>query len=60
MTAEELKAYLDALPVDDEPLTDSDRQAIEEARRDIASGDVLTSAQLREALGLAAEQDSDT
>lgn len=38
-------------PVDDEPLTDEDRQAIEEGRQDIAAGRVVSNDQIRRILG---------
>jgi hypothetical protein len=42
MTSEELAAYLAALPVDDEPLTDEDIAAIEAGRLAIEHGDFAT------------------
>ena len=38
-------------PLDDEPLTDEDRQAIEEGRQDIAAGRVVSNDQIRRMLG---------
>jgi len=52
---QELEAYLASLPVDDEPLTAEEVARIEQGKRDIAAGRVLTSEQLR--VELAAERD---
>ncbi len=40
-------------PADDEPVTDEERRAVEEARAEAERGDVLTTAQLRRSLGIA-------
>jgi len=39
-------------PVDDEPLTEEDLKALEEADEDIRRGDVLATEELRRKLGL--------
>ncbi len=39
-------------PEDDEPLTDEDRKAIDEGRRDIAAGRGISDSQVRRKLGL--------
>jgi hypothetical protein len=39
-------------PVDDEPLTEEDIKALEEADEDIRRGDVMTTDELRRKLGL--------
>ena len=39
-------------PEDDEPLTDEDRKAIDEGRRDIAAGRGISDSQIRRKLGL--------
>ena len=46
---------LDAIrsaPVDDEPLTDEDREAIEEAQRDLDAGNRVSDPEIRADLGL--------
>jgi hypothetical protein len=42
---------LDAAPLDDEPLTADDLEAIEEARKDIAAGRCVSLEELRRELG---------
>jgi len=39
-------------PVDDEPLTEEDVKALEEADEDIRRGDVMTTEELKRRLGL--------
>jgi hypothetical protein len=39
-------------PVDDEPLTEEDIKALEEADEDIRRGDVMTTEELKRRLGL--------
>ena len=39
-------------PVDDEPLTDEDREAIQEGRREIAAGHGIPNERIRRKLGL--------
>ena len=39
-------------PVDDEPLTDEDRAAIDEAQRDLDAGNRVSDAQIRADLGI--------
>ena len=39
-------------PVDDKPLTDEDRKAIDEAQRDLDAGNRVSDAQIRADLGL--------
>jgi hypothetical protein len=39
-------------PLDDEPETDDERAAVDEAKADIAAGRVLTTEQVRRSLGL--------
>jgi hypothetical protein len=39
-------------PVDDEPLTEEDNEALEEADEDIRCGDVMATQELRRRLGL--------
>jgi hypothetical protein len=39
-------------PVDDEPLTEEDIKALEEADEDIQRGDVMTTEELKRRLGL--------
>jgi hypothetical protein len=39
-------------PEDDEPLTDADREALEEGRRALAEGDVVSDEELRAELGI--------
>jgi len=46
-----LVGRLDAAPLDDEPLTDEDREAIREAREDFAAGRVVSLEELRRELG---------
>jgi hypothetical protein len=46
-----VRALMDA-PKDDEPLTDEDRVALEEAQAAIEAGDVVSDEALREELGL--------
>lgn len=43
---EDMQRYLDALPVDEEPLTESEREARAEGLADIAAGRVLTHEQV--------------
>lgn len=42
---------LDNAPLDDEPLTEADRQAIEEARLEFERGEWFTDAQIRREFG---------
>ena len=44
-----LRAFMNA-PEDDEPLTDEDRAAIEEAKEDLAAGRVMSHEELRRRL----------
>ena len=46
-----LRALMSA-PEDDEPLSDADREALEEGRRARAAGDVVTDEELRAELGI--------
>lgn len=46
-----LRALMNA-PEDDEPLTDADREALEEGRRALDAGDVVSHEELRKAIGL--------
>jgi hypothetical protein len=46
-----LARRLDAAPLDDEPLTADDLEAIEEARKDIAAGRSVSLEELRRELG---------
>jgi hypothetical protein len=46
-----LRALLEA-PPDDEPETDEERRAVQEAREDLARGEVRTLAEVRRALGV--------
>jgi len=46
-----LRALMNA-PEDDEPLSDEDREALEEGRRALAEGDVVTDEELSAELGL--------
>lgn len=46
-----LKSLLDA-PVDDEPLTESDIAALQEAREDIAAGRIISAKELYRELGI--------
>ena len=43
---------LQSAPEEDEPITDEEREAIEEAERAIADGDVVSDAYVRSKLGL--------
>ena len=45
------EAFLNA-PLDDEPLTEEDKQAIKEAKEDIAAGRVKSLKELKKELGL--------
>ena len=45
------KAFLDA-PVDDEPITEADKIALQEAREDIAAGRLIPAKELYKELGL--------
>ena len=49
---EALQRALEAAPLDDEPLTEEDREAIREARRDVAAGHTVLLSELRRELGL--------
>ena len=49
-----LKSLLDA-PVDDEPLTESDIAALQEAREDIAAGRIISAKELYRELGIRTE-----
>jgi hypothetical protein len=51
-TPDAVLAALRAAPVDDEPLTDEDRAAIERGREDSRAGRVVTTDELRKRLGL--------
>lgn len=42
---------LDGAPLDDEPLTDEDRESLREARDDFAAGRVISMEDLRRELG---------
>lgn len=42
---------LDGAPLDDEPLTDEDREALREGREDFAAGRVISMEDLRRELG---------
>ncbi len=42
-----LAVRLDAAPLDDEPLTDEDREALREAREEFAAGRVISLDELR-------------
>lgn len=57
-TEAEVQAYIASLPVDDEPVTEEERLAVEEGRADVAAGRVYTTEQMvRElAAARAAEQ----
>jgi hypothetical protein len=46
-----LRALMNA-PADDEPLSDADREALEEGRRALEKGDVESHEELRKAIGL--------
>jgi hypothetical protein len=46
-----MRALMNA-PEDDEPLTDADREALEEGRRALAEGDVVSDEELRAELGI--------
>lgn len=46
-----MRALMSA-PEDDEPLTDEDREALEEGRRALAEGDVVSDEELRAELGI--------
>jgi hypothetical protein len=46
-----LRALLEA-PLDDEPETDDERQAVQEAREELARGEVRTLEEVRRELGL--------
>lgn len=46
-----LRALMSA-PEDDEPLTEADREALEEGRRALEAGDVVSHEELRKAIGL--------
>jgi hypothetical protein len=46
-----LARRLDGAPPDDEPLTDEDREALREAREDIAAGRMVSMDDLRRELG---------
>jgi hypothetical protein len=46
-----LARRLDVAPVNDEPLTDEDREALREGREDIAAGRVVSMDDLRRELG---------
>jgi hypothetical protein len=52
MTDDEIKAYLDSLPVDDEPLTEAELRGIAEGYADIAAGRVMTTEELLRSLGI--------
>lgn len=43
---------LESAPEDDEPVTDEEREAVEEAERAFADGDVVSDAHVRARLGL--------
>jgi hypothetical protein len=49
---EEMQAYLDSLPVDDEPITEEERQAWAEGLADVAAGRVMTTDELLRSLGI--------
>jgi hypothetical protein len=51
MTDPVLRALLEA-PPDDEPETDEERQAVQEAREELARGEVRTLEEVRRELGL--------
>ena len=40
------------IPIDDEPYTDEERTAVEEGRKAVQKGDVITSEELRKELGI--------
>jgi len=46
-----LRALINA-PEDDEPLSDADREALEEGRRALEAGDIVSHEELRKAIGL--------
>jgi predicted transcriptional regulator len=46
-----MRALMNA-PEDDEPLTDADREALEEGRRALEAGEVVSHEELRKAIGL--------
>ena len=48
----EFKEFLDNCPIDDEPLTDEDLEAIKEAEADIAAGRVYSFEDVKKELGL--------
>lgn len=50
-TGPDLAAILDAAPADDEPVTDDDRAASEQARRELASGEGLSPDDVRRMIG---------
>jgi hypothetical protein len=45
-----LARRLDGAPLDDEPLTDEDREALREAREDLAAGRIVSMEDLRREL----------
>jgi len=52
MTDDELKAYLDSLPVSEEPLTEEQIRAWQEGLADAAAGRVMSSDELLRSLGI--------
>ncbi len=50
--ADPVTSALAKAPIDDEPVTDGEAEAIEEGERDVADGEVITAAALRVRLGL--------
>jgi len=52
MTDDEIKAYLDSLPVSEEPLTEAELHGIAEGYADIAAGRVISSDVLLRSLGI--------
>lgn len=57
-TQAELDAYIASLPVDEEPLSEEDADAILQGRAAIARGEVLSGAQLHQRLAIADLLDS--
>ena len=43
---------LESAPEDDEPITDEEREAVDEAERAVAAGDIVSDAHVRAKLGL--------
>jgi hypothetical protein len=59
-TKSDFEAYIASLPVDDEPVTDEDLEAMAEAHADIAAGRVYSTEEVLRELALSDAEDAES